>query len=132
MAAGYTIARMDEIEGVLCPCGTSRRAFATSDNSVATFHKVHISADAKPHYHKKLTEIYYVLEGQGLIELDGEDIALAIESWLLARNVRIRGPRTIRVNGELCGSGLVYVDPSGSVSLGNRQELSGRGPSTKD
>ena len=28
--------------------------------------------EAKTHYHKKLTEIYLVLEGEGQMELDGE------------------------------------------------------------
>ncbi len=31
-----------------------------------------ISVDAKTHYHKKLTEIYLILEGEGHMELDGE------------------------------------------------------------
>ena len=35
-------------------------------------HVVEISVDAKAHYHKRLTEIYFVLEGSGQIELDGE------------------------------------------------------------
>jgi len=37
-----------------------------------TQHVVDISADSRCHYHKKLTEIYYVLDGQGQMELDGE------------------------------------------------------------
>ena len=28
--------------------------------------------DARTHYHKRLTEIYYILEGEGEMELDGE------------------------------------------------------------
>lgn len=49
------------------------------------------------------------------IELKGDEIALAIEAWLVAKGVHVRGSRTITVNGELCESGLVYVDPSGFV-----------------
>ena len=37
-------------------------------------HLVDIREDARPHYHKKMTEIYVVLDGQGWIELDGEHI----------------------------------------------------------
>ena len=33
---------------------------------------VDIAREAKTHYHKKLTEIYLVLEGEGQMELDGE------------------------------------------------------------
>jgi mannose-6-phosphate isomerase-like protein (cupin superfamily) len=32
---------------------------------------VDITQDSKVHYHKKLTEIYLILEGQGQMELDG-------------------------------------------------------------
>ncbi|MEM7693136.1 MAG: cupin domain-containing protein [Pseudomonadota bacterium] len=70
----YALADFDSIEGVPCPCGTARRAFATPDNAVATLHKVEIKADAAIHYHKVMTEIYYILEGEGALELDGERI----------------------------------------------------------
>lgn len=33
---------------------------------------VDISKDSRLHYHKKLTEIYLILEGEGHMELDGE------------------------------------------------------------
>ncbi len=69
--ADYTIAQMDEIEPVGCPCGFSRRAFVSPDNPVATLHMVDITTDSRVHYHKKLTEIYLILEGHGHMELDG-------------------------------------------------------------
>ncbi len=72
--ANYMIARFDEIEAVKCPCGFAKRAFAVPDNSTATMHIVDIQADSRVHYHKKLTEIYLVLEGSGQMELDGEKI----------------------------------------------------------
>jgi mannose-6-phosphate isomerase-like protein (cupin superfamily) len=68
----YIIANLDDIPAVRCPCGEARRAFASPDNTVATLHRVDISADSRAHYHKRLTEIYLVLEGEGHIELDGE------------------------------------------------------------
>jgi mannose-6-phosphate isomerase-like protein (cupin superfamily) len=70
----YMITQMDEIGAVPCPCGFSRRAFVSPDNDVATLHMVDIQEDAQTHYHKKLTEIYLVLEGEGFMELDGEMI----------------------------------------------------------
>jgi len=74
--ANYMIAQLDEIEPVECPCGFSRRAFVSPDNLVATIHMVDIAEDARAHYHKKLTEIYLVLEGEGFMELDGRQIAV--------------------------------------------------------
>ena len=68
----YMVAQLDDVEAVSCPCGMTRRAFAGDDNPIATMHLVDISEDARAHYHKKLTEIYLVLEGEGHMELDGE------------------------------------------------------------
>ena len=68
----FKLAQLDEIDGVDCPCGVARRAFGGGDNDVATLHMVDISADSRAHYHKRATEIYLVLEGEGHIELDGE------------------------------------------------------------
>lgn len=74
-------------------------------------------------YGEKITEY-----GPGVkIDLTGAEVATAIESYLVSHGVHTRGPRTITVNGELCKSGAVYVDPTGFVMHeGNR--LSGRGP----
>ncbi len=71
----YMITQLDTVPAVPCPCGQSRRGFATPDNALATIHLVDISIDAKTHYHKQMTEIYLVLEGEGFMELDGERIA---------------------------------------------------------
>jgi len=70
----YMIAQLDELRPMQCPCGTTRRAFVSPDNPVASIHMVDISEDARAHYHKKLTEIYLVLEGEGHLELDGETV----------------------------------------------------------
>lgn len=72
--ANYVVAQLDEIEAVGCPCGMSRRAFVSPDNPVATLHMVDIREDAQPHYHKKVTEMYLVLEGSGQMELDGRRV----------------------------------------------------------
>ena len=74
--ANYMIARFDEINPVRCPCGWAKRAFAIPDNSTATVHIVDIQEDSKVHYHKKLTEIYVILKGQGQMELDGDIVSV--------------------------------------------------------
>ena len=70
--SNFVIEQLDELESNQCPCGNSQRAFVTPDNPVASIHLVNISKTSRTHYHKKLTEIYLVLEGTGHIELDGE------------------------------------------------------------
>ncbi len=76
MPKNYMIAQLDEVPPVPCPCGQARRAFATPDNQTATLHMVDIKTDSETHYHKKLTEIYLVLEGEGHMELDGDVVPL--------------------------------------------------------
>jgi hypothetical protein len=49
------------------------------------------------------------------INLTGEDVALAIDAYLVAHNIHVRGARTISINGELCEFGEVYVDPGAFV-----------------
>jgi len=58
----YELVDFAGIPGVSCPCGTARRGFADVADFPATIHVTEIAADAKLHYHKKLTETYYFLE----------------------------------------------------------------------
>ena len=71
MAANFSIAHLDEIPAKPCPCGSARRAFAELPGAAASLHLVHIKEDSRAHFHKQMTEIYLVLEGEGEIELDG-------------------------------------------------------------
>jgi len=70
----YMLADLTAIDPTRCPCGWARRAFISPDNSTATLHLVDIETDSRVHYHKKMTEIYLILEGEGFMELDGERI----------------------------------------------------------
>jgi mannose-6-phosphate isomerase-like protein (cupin superfamily) len=72
MSKRFQISRPAELPPVNCPCGESRRAFGDDSDQIASLHVIDISADARAHYHKRLTEIYYILEGEGEMELDGE------------------------------------------------------------
>lgn len=60
------------------------------------------------------------------IKLTGNEVAMAIYTYLTAHSVHISGPATITVNGKLCKKGSVYVDPSGFV-VTNGKKYSGRG-----
>ena len=72
----FAVAQLDEIDAVRCPCGWTRRAFAGVEGGPATVHLLDVETDARVHYHKKMTEIYLVLEGEGHLELDGERVPL--------------------------------------------------------
>jgi mannose-6-phosphate isomerase-like protein (cupin superfamily) len=81
----FLIEQLDEIPPVPCPCGQARRAFGPGGTEVASAHLVDISKEAKVHYHKKMHEIYIVLEGEGTIELDGETFPVKPMTSVLVR-----------------------------------------------
>ena len=73
----YIIEQLSEIPPLPCPCGTTRRAFTAADGAPASVHLVEIKEDAQTHYHKAMTEIYVVLEGEGELELDGKRVPVS-------------------------------------------------------
>jgi mannose-6-phosphate isomerase-like protein (cupin superfamily) len=94
----YLVAQLDEVAPVACPCGTARRAFALPDNPTATVHVVEISVDARAHYHKRLTEIYVILEGSGHVELDGLRVpARPLTAVLIRPGCRHRAVGRLRI-----------------------------------
>lgn len=83
--ARYTIAQIADLDPVRCPCGFTRRAFTDDPDQIASLHVVDIQIDSQVHYHKKLTEIYYILEGEGHMELDGELVPVRPGSTILIK-----------------------------------------------
>jgi len=60
-----------EEQVVSCPCGESHRFFTAEDGGKLGLHVTSICG-AEVHFHNQMTEVYYVLEGSGQIELDGK------------------------------------------------------------
>lgn len=77
----------DHLPAVACPCGTSQRALAEVADYPATLHRTEISSEAKAHYHRRLTETYYVLECEpdAQLELDGRRLAVKPGTCVLIR-----------------------------------------------
>ncbi len=76
-----------EIPPVSCPCGSARRAFAEVADFPGTIHQTEISTDARVHYHKRLTEVYYILEcgPDAQMELDGKCVKIAPGMCIMIR-----------------------------------------------
>lgn len=81
----YALAQLDRLPSVACPCGEARRAFRDVPHAPASVHLTDIQADSRTHYHRGMTEIYVVLEGEGTIELDGQSFALRPLTAVLIR-----------------------------------------------
>ncbi len=58
----YRVVDFDDLDGVSCPCGTARRAWLDEPRFPGTLHRTEISIAAKLHYHRRLSETYYVLQ----------------------------------------------------------------------
>ena len=70
---GYELIDFAQIPGVDCPCGTARRAFVNDEDFPGTVHVTEICRDAQVHYHKKLTEVYYILECEAGAQMQLDD-----------------------------------------------------------
>jgi mannose-6-phosphate isomerase-like protein (cupin superfamily) len=79
------VADLAQLPPVRCPCGQARRAFADLAGAPASLHRVEIAEDARAHYHKEHTEIYYILEcvADAAMELDGERVPLRVGSTVM-------------------------------------------------
>ena len=74
-----------DLDPIQCCCGTTRRAFVDQDDAPASAHYLEVCDEPTTHYHKKTTEIYLVLEGEGHLELDGELIPVKPLSAIMIR-----------------------------------------------
>ena len=69
-ANGYLIRKLADAASVPCPCGVSTRPLTAADGAPCSLHVTSITDSAR-HYHRETTEVYYILEGTGKIELNG-------------------------------------------------------------
>ena len=62
------------------------------------------------------------------ITLTGDELATAIDAYLVAHGIIVRCPSTISIDGEICRdcNSFIYVDPSGFV-VTNGTKYSGSG-----
>ena len=83
--AGWQLVDFNNLLPTPCPCGQSRRAFINCEQAPASLHQVEISQTARTHYHKGLTEYYYILACQpdAALELNGERVAVQVGQCIL-------------------------------------------------
>ena len=73
IAPGYLVRRVSEAPTIPCPCGQSTRLMTRADTPACNFHVTFIQ-DSVRHYHKECTEVYYILAGDGKMELNADVI----------------------------------------------------------
>jgi mannose-6-phosphate isomerase-like protein (cupin superfamily) len=85
MSKKYVVQQLESLDPIKCPCGFTRRAFIDDPDQIASLHLLEIHEDAQVHYHKKISEIYFILEGEGHMELDGEIVPLQPMTGILIK-----------------------------------------------
>ena len=75
MSEKCIVRRLQDVPPVPCPCGSSTRLITRADTETANLHVTHIR-DSRKHYHTACTEYYYILDGEGRMELDEETVEL--------------------------------------------------------
>lgn len=99
---GYLVRQLENAPTVECPCGQSTRPLTAADQGVCNLHVTFIQ-DSVKHYHRQCTEVYYILEGKGKMELNDDVIDVApgtivyIEPYTRHRLWSAEGVRTIVV-----------------------------------
>lgn len=68
---GYLVRTRDDAPTVPCPCGESTRIITRADVPTCNLHVTFIR-DSVKHYHRDCTEVYYILQGRGKMELNGD------------------------------------------------------------
>src|SRR5947208_14834802 len=73
---GYLVRTLKEAPTVRSECGESTRPLTFPETTVCNLHVTFIK-DSVKHYHKLCTEVYYILEGVGKMELNGDMVDVA-------------------------------------------------------
>lgn len=83
MGTGYLVRHRSEAPTVPCPCGESTRILRGADGAPCSLHVTAIR-DSVRHYHRETTEVYYILEGTGKMELNGDEVPLepGVTIWI--------------------------------------------------
>jgi mannose-6-phosphate isomerase-like protein (cupin superfamily) len=130
---GYLVRSLKDAPTVPCPCGISTRPLTSTDTPVCNLHITFIT-DSVKHYHKECTEVYYILEGRGKMELNEDVVAVEpgmviyIEPYTRHRLVSKEGVRTIvfgvpayRLDDEF----YVWEDGQSQVNLADQVPCGG-------
>jgi mannose-6-phosphate isomerase-like protein (cupin superfamily) len=97
---GYLVRRLADAPTIPCPCGERTRPLTAADHAACSLH-VSFITDSVKHYHREATEVYYVLEGRGRMELNDDVIdvepgtVVVIEPLTRHRLFSHEGVRTI-------------------------------------
>lgn len=80
----FLIRRLSEVPEERGVCGFRRTLITAADTPVLNVSHLRID-DSRYHYHRQMTELYYVLSGKGTMTLDGETYSIQAGDIVLIR-----------------------------------------------
>ena len=72
----YTIKHVQDTPEGRGNCGFRRPLIEADEYDAATFTWLRVD-NSREHYHKRITEFYYVLEGEGALKIDGVEVPVS-------------------------------------------------------
>ncbi len=75
LGKGYAVRHQATAPTVPCSCGQSTRILTAADTPTCSLHVTFIR-QADLHYHRRTTEVYYILDGTGSMELNGDQVTV--------------------------------------------------------
>ena len=98
----HIVKRVEDAEPQDITCGTMRKLTDTKDFKGMDFVHVTVKDETKEHYHRKLTEAYYVLEGSIDVKADGKTEHLKKGSLILILpNTKHKAWKTSKEDAQL-------------------------------
>jgi mannose-6-phosphate isomerase-like protein (cupin superfamily) len=73
--AKYIVRQIEGLDEARSTCGFRRALFTQDDSNRVSMSMLRID-DSQAHYHKETHEIYYVIDGEGTLELDNDVVPL--------------------------------------------------------
>jgi len=82
--ARWIVRRGEDLEEFRSVCGFRKSVLTKEDQTRISISHLRIN-ESREHYHKVMEEIYYVLEGEGAILLDGERVPICAGDAVVIR-----------------------------------------------
>ena len=105
----YLIKKLKDTEEIKTVCGNVKELIKSSDFKEASVIIVTVNGETKKHWHKKLTEFYYILDGE--IDLELDDAVEHCEEGTLVM-IKPGTAHKARGNGHILEISLPAFDPN--------------------
>src|SRR5438874_12223837 len=73
----YAVRRLADTPSFRSVCGFRQSLITETESEAVSLSHLHITNFSRKHYHLRTTEVYYVLDGRGVMELDDNEVEIS-------------------------------------------------------